>query len=121
MQDERKKLRAEKRKADGSSGITGWLKDALGGTFESALEGAFGMGNSDISFLVKDPQSRLVKIEFIGKDGKELERNSWSSSGEVQAYNFKAGLPADTKILLYLATDKSLVTVPFSLKDVELP
>lgn len=119
LKAESRALRAADRKAKGS-GLSGWLKEAVGDAFADALTGNLG-SDDDISFLIQDPQKRIVKIEFADRDGKEIRRNSSWRSAKSQGYTFRDGLPPDAKIRIYLSTEKSLVKLPFQFKSIELP
>lgn len=119
LKEESRALRAADRKAKGG-GLSGWLKDAVGDVFADTLTGGFG-SDDDISFLIQDPQKRIVKIEFADHDGKEIRRNGSWRSAKSQGYSFRGGLPPDAKIRVYLSTEKSLIKLPFQFKSIELP
>jgi len=68
----------------------------------------------------------VADVEFQDESGKKIPGNGWSSSGnrktkESKTYNFQSKLPDSTRLVIYLATPKSVVTVPLTLKDVFLP
>jgi len=39
----------------------------------------------------------------------------------MKTCDFRSALPAGTRLVIYLSTPKSMVSTPFSLKDVFLP
>ena len=97
-----------------------------------AIAGAFGEifnmggGPNSITVQLKDPNGTLAGVEFQDASGKKIKGNGWSSSGDIKTkasktYNFQTKLPDSTRLVIYLATPKSVVTVPLTLKDVFLP
>ena len=97
-----------------------------------AIAGAFGEifnmggGPNSITVQLKDPKEMVADVEFQDENGNKIKGNGWSSSGnrqtkESKTYNFQTKLPDTTRLVIYLATPKSVVTVPFMLKDVFLP
>ncbi|MEI6492565.1 MAG: hypothetical protein WCO94_08450 [Verrucomicrobiota bacterium] len=97
-----------------------------------AIAGAFGEmfniggGPNSITVQMKDPKEMVADVEFQDECGNKIKGNGWSSSGnrktkESKTYNFQTKLPDTAFLVIYLATPKSVVTVPFTLKDVFLP
>ena len=97
-----------------------------------AIAGAFGElfniggGPNSITVQLKDPKGIVADVEFQDESGKKIQGNGWSSSGdrktkESKTYNFQTKLPDTTRLVIYLATPKSVVTVPLTLQDVFLP
>jgi len=97
-----------------------------------AIAGAFGEmfnmggGPNSITVQMKDPKGMVADVEFQDESGNKIKGNGWSSSGnrttkESKTYNFQTKLPDTTRLVIYLATPKSVVTVPLTLKDVFLP
>ena len=53
--------------------------------------------------------------------GKKIDDNGSMTVGSFRILKFAEKLPADASLRIYLMTPKSMVTAPFSLKDVALP
>jgi hypothetical protein len=86
------------------------------------------VGPNDIALHVKDPHRKLVSLEFVDGAGKKIpagftfttsQRDSESRSAYI--FQFQAPLPASASLLIHLVTEKALVKVPFTLKDIPLP
>jgi len=112
--DERKAKQKENKGA-----ITGAIENAFGGLF-----GGFAtMNDNSLALLVRDPDGKLVNVEFEDADGKKVRSNSRMTSGERNAqtriYEFNSKPPRT--IILQVLTPKALVSSPFDLKDVPLP
>jgi len=74
-----------------------------------------------VKAYIKDPQSKLVKIEFLGSSGKVI-RPKWTTTfNNVRSYYFSESLPKGMPIRVYVATPKSLIKVPFMFRDLALP
>lgn len=73
----------------------------------------------------KDPDGRIIAIDVVGADGKDLHSGSRGSQGGREGKLTKIDLsskpPADAALLVTMRTSKSVVTVPVSLKGVALP
>ncbi|HEV8118410.1 MAG TPA: hypothetical protein VGQ32_07790 [Thermoanaerobaculia bacterium] len=73
----------------------------------------------------KDPDGRIISIDVVGADGKDLHSGSRGSQGGRESKLMKIDLsskpPADAALLVTLRTPKSVVTVPVNLKGVALP
>lgn len=103
------------------------------GNMGQALEGAFqemfnmGGGPNAITVKLSDPNNKIVSLEFQEASGKKIETHGTSSSTNgltkttTYTYNFESKLPDDARLVVYLATPKSMVVAPFSLKNVPLP
>jgi hypothetical protein len=98
----------------------------LGEAFGELFKGMFGgMMSSDsknsVKLYVKDPEKRVIEVEFQDANGKPLPHgNSWSS-GEMRQVEFKSPPPADTQLMVRLATPEALQTFPFKAENVPLP
>lgn len=97
---------------------------------EEKKESGFGsgggsLGENELGYLIKDPKGKVASVEFFDAAGKKLESNGRMSSGfndsKTVTITFNAKPPADAVAKIYVVTDKSVVTVPISLKDVVLP
>jgi hypothetical protein len=103
------------------------FSQAFGKAFESLFSGFLRMGDNDLLFVVKDPQSQIAYIQISDENGAPLKTGSRSISRDPDsgAYNYSIGLnaavPATAQLKLYFATPKSLVHVPFKFENVPLP
>ncbi len=88
----------------------------LGGMFSGMVK-----EGSSLNFLADDPDKRLVELEFLDAAGKPLKGNGRTSMGELRSYSFEKLPPADTQLVIYVATPDSVTVVPFTLKDIPLP
>jgi hypothetical protein len=122
------KEQAEAEKAKKAEEAKKSAKANLGEALSGAFGQMFGMGGgpNDITVQLKDPNGKLVGVEFQDANGKKIESNGWSSMGdrkdkETKTYNFQQKLPDTTRLVVYISTPKSMEIVPFTLKDVFLP
>jgi len=105
-------------------------KNAAGGkvgeAFGEMFKGMFGgMMSSDtknsVKLYVKDPEKRVIELEFQDASGKPLKRGSSWSSGEMRQIEFSAPPPADAQLMIQLATPEALQTFPFKVENIPLP
>jgi hypothetical protein len=116
---EAKKKQIEQQQKDAAGG-------AIGEAFGDLFKGMFGgMMSSDsknnAKLYVKDPDKRVVEVEFQDAGGKALKRSSSWSSGEMRSQDFDAPPPADTQLRIYLATPEATQTFPFKVENIPLP
>jgi hypothetical protein len=110
--DERKKKEAE------SAGIAGAMVNVFSGLFE----GLWGdIGDNDVLVKVDDKAKKVFGIDVFDAAGKKIDDAGSMTVGSFRILKFTEKLPADASLRIYLMTPKSLVTAPFSLKDVALP
>jgi hypothetical protein len=84
---------------------------------------------NDIVFSIEDPGKKLVGIEFhdamdraIRTAGSsESYRQRGSEVERTRTYHFQSPLPADAKLLIFVATTQSLSKTPFTLTNMALP
>lgn len=119
----RKRKEAEQKKAQlaGQAGSGAQLAKVFAGMF-----GFANVGPNDIALRIKDPESKLAKIEFQDNQGAAIHSNSrWtvgeSSENKTTTYSFSSKLPPDARLVLTVCTPKSVIKVPFSLTNVALP
>jgi hypothetical protein len=79
-----------------------------------------GGGKNNVILYVKDPQFKLVKIEFLDASGKVILSGGMRNR-DLRTYDFSKPLPKGAKIRVYVATSKSLIKAPFMLRDLALP
>lgn len=123
-------LQAEKKaaeaKAKGEANNTGEdIGQAMAEGMGKALAGMFGGGmmggKNSVIMRINDPQSKLIKVEFLDASGKAIRGNGRSWSGDVQCYDFSEPLPQGAQLCINVATPKSMVKVPLMLKEISLP
>jgi len=118
--DAAKAKKKEDAKKDSKANLGAALSDAFGQMF------TMGGGPNSITVHLKDPNDKVAGVEFQDESGRKIEGNGWSSSGdkktgETKTYNFQSKLPDTARLVVYIATEKSMVVVPFALKNVFLP
>jgi hypothetical protein len=99
---------------------------AIGQAFGELFKGMFnGMMSSDtknsLKLYTKDPEKRVVEVEFQDASGKSLKSGSSWSSGEMRQIELKAAPPADAQLMIHLATPEALQTFPFKVENIPLP
>lgn len=110
--DERKKKEAE------SAGIAGAMVSVFSGLFE----GLWGdIGENDVLVKVDDKAKKVFGVDVFDAAGKKIDDAGSMTVGSFRILKFTEKLPPDASLRIYLMTPKSLVTAPFSLKDVALP
>ena len=116
---------AKKKEVDAQQSAGDAAGQKLGEAFGSLFSGMFGgmMSNAkdSITLYVKDPDKRVISLKFMDAQGKALKtRQSWSSN-EFRNTGFEATPPADTRLVIQLATPESLKTCPFQVENIPLP
>jgi len=100
-------------------------KKDLGDTLLRAFEELFGaltdIGENSIILNVKDPDKKVITIEFSDAKGKKINNPSRMSMGEMRIFEFSEPLPPKAQMVVYVSTPKSFLTRPFSLGDIVLP
>jgi hypothetical protein len=98
----------------------------IGDAFAELFKGMFsGMMSSDsknsVKLYVKDPQKRVVDVEFQDAAGKTLKhRGGWTTTG-MRSQDFDAPPPPDTRIKISLATPEATRSYPFKVENIPLP
>ncbi len=97
----------------------------MGAAFGELFTGMFGSMMSDsknsIQMYVKDPDKRVVGLKFTDGQGKPLESNESMSSDDFKSTSFDTPPPADTRMIVQLATPESLKSYPFKVENIPLP
>jgi len=83
--------------------------------------GMMGSGENSFAMQVNDPQSKVIKVEFLDASGKVIDTNGSMRMNDMRSYDFAEPLPRGARLRVYVATTKSLVKVPFAIKDIILP
>lgn len=90
-----------------------------------ALVEGFGSGmagENELSFYVNGDTGKLVDIKVEDETGKEVRRSGRYISGDhLHTYSYDEKPNPKWKIKILIETPASVKSVPFSLKDVELP
>lgn len=103
------------------------LSQAFGKAFESLFSGFLRMGDNDLLFVIKDPQSQIAYLQIVDESGAPLKTSSRTVSQDKDsgAYDYSVGLgapvPATAQLKIYFATPKSLIHVPFKFENTPLP
>jgi len=123
-----REIEAKAKKAEKSGDLADaaeLLGQGLMAIFGSMFSSFASMDENDLAFSVKDPQSKLVTIEFEDVAGKKIEggggRTTIGGDPRTIIYGFKEKLPATTRIKLYLLTPGAITKTPFKLTNVQLP
>jgi hypothetical protein len=121
----RRKAEEEKLKKSEKGGELG---EALGQALGKIFGGLFGsldnLSEHSIAFQIKDPQSRLVGIEFQDAKGAVISGSRLSSGGsedQTRIHDFESKLPDAARVRLYVLTPRSVVKTPFKLNNLPLP
>jgi hypothetical protein len=114
----KKKQIQDQKKSDAD----GKLGEAFGELFKGMFGGMMASDSKNsVKLYVKDPEKRVVDVEFQDASGNALKTgNSWSM-GELRQIEFKSAPPADTQLLIHLATPEALQTFAFKVENVPLP
>jgi hypothetical protein len=85
---------------------------------------ASGFGGSDengITIQLKDPNSKLVSIDFLTAAGEKIDSNGSMTSGGTVVKYFNQPIPDDAQVMVYVISPKALVNVPIQLSNITLP
>lgn len=125
------KLEVMSPKADPASVVTADVAKVAGKPLDDPALKAAGVEitfkapkGDELSYELKDPESKVATVDFCSADGKPLESNGSSSMGFGKTKNVSvtlSNLPADMTVKIYLITAKSVVMVPVKLDAVTLP
>jgi hypothetical protein len=116
---EAKKKQIEQAQKTDAGGAIG---DAFGDLFKGMMSGMMGSDSKNaVKLYVKDPDKRIISVEYQDANGKPLKtRSSWSSN-ELRSQDFDTAPPADAQLLVQLATPESTQTLPFKVENIPLP
>lgn len=108
----------QKSKPAGEADIAGAFEKA----FTGMLSGFMSVSENSVVLLVRDPNSKLVNVEFESGQGEKIRSRGRSSSKregeETRIYDFEK---RPDRIILQLSTEKSVISAPLNLKDIPLP
>lgn len=116
---EAKKKQVEEQQKNNAGGAIG---DAFGDLFKGMFSGMMSSDSkNNLKLYVKDKEKRVIDVEYQDANGKPLKsRSSWTSN-EMRSQDFDAPPPADTQLMIHLATPEAIQVVPFKLENVPLP
>ncbi|HZQ47812.1 MAG TPA: hypothetical protein VFC07_12410 [Verrucomicrobiae bacterium] len=116
---EAKKKQVEEQQKSGAGGAIG---DAFGDLFKGMFGGMMSSDSkNNLKLYVKDRDKRVIDVEYQDADGKPLKRGSSWTSNEMRSQDFDAPPPADTQLMIHLATPEAIQSIPFKLENVPLP
>ena len=97
------------------------LGEAFGEMFKGMFGGVMSSSKDALQMYVKDPEKRVVSLEFQDGQGKPLKTRSKWSSNDFQQTELAGPPPADTKLVVQLAVPEAVKTFSFEVRDVALP
>ncbi|TAK90075.1 MAG: hypothetical protein EPO07_20600 [Verrucomicrobia bacterium] len=116
---EAKKKQIEQQQKDAAGGAIG---EAFGDLFKGMFGGMMSSeSKNNLKLYVKDADKRVIEVEFQDANGKALKRRSSWSSQEMRSQDFDAAPPADTQLLIQLATPEATQSFPFKVENIPLP
>jgi len=123
-----RKEQEEKRKKGGGEPLEelGELMVAGLSAIFSGFTGGFDeLSDNSVVFTIKDPNSKLLHIEFQDEKGNPLKVGSSSSSGNqegsTRVFDLDEKLPATARVRFAVLTPAAVSKVPFKLVNVALP
>lgn len=124
IMEQKKKEQMEKARSKANKEMDK-LGEEMGQAFMNMFEGMLGgmMGGDKFSLhlWVKDPEQKVVDIQFLDAQGKKLRTSSRSNMGEMRQVGFDALPGPGAKLLVYLAAPESIRSIKFSLNEIPLP
>jgi hypothetical protein len=82
----------------------------------------------DVALALSDPEQRLIGYEFFAGERRGLiyNRNGWAhyetaAGKRLDIFRLQEDLPADLKLVCWLAINESMVVIPFEMIDIPLP
>lgn len=119
-EDKLKKAQTKAKQAKTEDEVTRALAEVFGSLFASLGN----MDEDDVALQVKDPQSKIVAIEFQDANGNPISSGRMSmgnSAEQTRVYDFREKLSADASLKIYVMTAKSVVKAPFKISNIPLP
>lgn len=118
---EAKKKEIETLEKSGADGAGQKLGDTFGELFKGMLGGSMSNAKDAIQLYLKDPEKRIVGLEFQDAQGKPLKtRGGWTSNNFKQT-DLAGPPPPDTQLVVQLAVPGAVKTFPFEVHDIPLP
>jgi hypothetical protein len=94
---------------------------AIGNALRQMFSGFIQVNENDLAFILKDPNQKLADIELLDGAGKPLKPEGRTVTGELLILSFDQKLPDALELSGVLVTAKSVVKIPFTLRDIALP
>ena len=110
---EEEKIRAEGKK----EGLTGAMMNMMEGFMGMFLE----VSEHDVILQIADPAEKVIDIDLLSANGDPVQTQGSMKSEGLKVLKFHKPLPADTQLRIFVATEKAMASVPFTLTDVALP
>ncbi|HET9052682.1 MAG TPA: hypothetical protein VFM90_00815, partial [Cyclobacteriaceae bacterium] len=79
------------------------------------------VGPNALHFYVKDVHAQFLRFEFRDEDGKAVEPGMTREGNKMYSFGFRKPVTQQWQVTLLLITPKSLITIPFDLKNIALP
>ncbi|MBI5638813.1 MAG: hypothetical protein HZA17_00150 [Nitrospirae bacterium] len=95
--------------------------EALVQAFSSMFGSMMEVGENSVILNIKDPESKVIAIEFTDEDGKKIRNTSSMTMGEVRVYEFENQMSEKAQMTIFVATPKALIKTPVKLHDIALP
>jgi hypothetical protein len=118
---EAKKKEIEAQPKAGADAAGQKLGEAFGELFKGMFGGMVSDSKDAIQMYIKDPDKRVVGLEFQDAQGKPLKTNGKWTSNDFQQTQLTAPPPADTQVVIQLAVPEAVKTFPFELQNIPLP
>jgi hypothetical protein len=118
---EAKKKEMETQAKSGADGAGQKLGDAFGELFKGMLGGSMSNSKDAIQIYIKDPEKRIVGLEFQDAQGKPLKTRGGWTSNDFKQTDLAGPPPPDTQLVVQLAVPEAVKTFPFEVHDIPLP
>ena len=115
-----KDAKAEEKASEPNVGME-QMGEEIGKTFAGMFGGIAGGSKNSVIMRIKDPQAKLINVEFLDASGKVIRSEGSMTMGDIRSYDFSEPLPQGSKLRIYVATQKSVIKTPLVLKDLALP
>jgi hypothetical protein len=82
------------------------------------------MDESSLALHIKDPQTKIVNIEFADAKGRQISSSRMSMGGaneQTRIFDFADSLPPGASMKIYLMTTRAIVRSAFKLENIPLP
>lgn len=79
------------------------------------------LGNNELSFFVRDTESKIMAFAFKDGNGENMEPESTMRSDATYTCSFPMPIAKDWTVIIYFNSSKALELIPFELRDIKLP
>ncbi len=76
---------------------------------------------NSVLFYVKDLNTELMKFEFRDEAGEPIDPGMTINGGSYYSFKFRKPVTQEWQVTLLRMTPRSIITVPYELKDIVLP